>query len=179
MPKKKFDGSIIRERQTVSLATLGDQAALALSNLTMQEDFRILKTELTASIDSMDDQDVAAGILLGIANGELSVAEIAECLVAQGPLDRNDRLLKERANRWVKILSQAEFNNNSIPGNGRTQVDMIFKGDNGSPIITSKDRWTYSDPEGWQFFIFNNTGTSLITGATVRLLATHYGVWVT
>ncbi len=176
--KKKFDGAIIREVETIALATLADQAAIGFSVLTLSEDFRILKSELAAGIVNLDDEENTPGLVLGIANGELSATEIAQALVAQGPVDRNDRLAKERADRWVKVLSQAEPVNVG-PVSGRTTHDAIFKNENGGPVLVSKDRWTYSDPEGWQFFIFNNTGSALATGATARLLATHYGVWVT
>ncbi len=174
---KKFDGAIIREVQTIALATLADQAAIGFSVLTLSEDFRILKSEIVAGIVNLDDEENVVGLQLGIANGELSAAEIAQALVAQGPVDANDRLAQERAERWVKILSAAE-NVPTPPISGRTTADAMFKGDDGGPVIRSKDRWTYHDPEGWQFFIFNNTGGSLATGATARLTATHYGVWV-
>ncbi len=175
---KKFDGAIIREVQTISLATLADQAAIGFSVLTLSEDFRILKSEIVAGVVNVDDEDDVVGLQLGIANGELSAAEIAQCLVSQGPVDRNDRAAREESERWVKILSAAEgvgFDESTAA----TVRTAIFKGEMGGPVITSKDRWTYSDPEGWQFFIFNNTGSAMITGATARLTATHYGVWVT
>ncbi len=178
MAKKQFDGAIIREVQTISLSTLADQAAIAFSVLTLSEDFRILKSELTAGIRGLDDEDISQGLLLGIANGELSAAEIAACLTSGGPLDRNDRANQETAERWVKILSSLEMNYPNNTASAKTQVDGIFKGEGGSSVIVSKDRWTYSDPEGWQFFIFNNTSNSLVTGAQARLQATHYGVWV-
>lgn len=180
MAKAKVDylGKIITQVQTVALLTLADQAALALDQITISEDFRILKSEICAGIINLDDDENVQGLLFGIANGELSDAEIAQAITSQGPLDRNDRLAAERASRWVKILSTAEVmfqGHNS----GRTTIDAIFKNQNGGPIIESKDRWTYSDPEGWVFFVFNNSGTALATGATARMTAKHFGVWVT
>ncbi len=175
---KKFDGSIIREVATVTMGTLADQAAVTFSQLTISEDFRILKSEIVAGIIGMSDDEQTTGLVFGICNGELSDAEIAECLTAGGPLDRNDALRKERSNRWVKMLSAGQSDPLG-PGSGTGLKEVIFKNETGGSIIESKNRWTYSDPEGWLFFIFNNSGSALGTGATGRLLATHYGVWVT
>ncbi len=173
-----FLGKIITEVQTVALATLADQSALALSQLTLSEDFRILKSEIAAGIINLDDDENVQGLLFGMANGELSDAEIAQAIVAGGPLDRNDRLAAERASRYVKILSQAEMHFQGH-NSGRTTVDAIFRGEGGAPIIVNKPRWTFSDPEGWVFFVFNNSGSAMATGATVRMTAKHFGVWVT
>ncbi len=173
-----FLGKIITEVQTVALSTLADQAALSLSQLTLSEDFRILKSEIAAGIINLDDEENAQGLLFGMANGELSDTEIAQAIVAGGPLDRNDRLAAERASRYVKILSSFKWSSVGHPNTTRTSADGIFEGEGGSPIIVNKPRWTFSDPEGWVFFIFNNTGSALTTGATVRMTAKHFGVWV-
>ncbi len=174
---KKFDGEIITEVQTVALLTLADQAAIKFTQLTLEEDFRILKSEICAFIQSLDDADNLTGLLFGIANNELTVSEIAEAIATQGPVNRNDRGAHEQTNRWVKILSMGRCQVQGQNGS-RTVETYYFPGDNDSSIITSKDRWTYSDPEGWCFFIFNNTGSPLITGGAVRLTAKHFGVWV-
>ncbi len=179
MAEKNFMGKIITEVQTVSLATLADQTALKLTQLTLSEDFRILKSEIAAGIINIDDDDSIQGMLLGIANNELTVAEIAAAITAGGPLDRNDRQNAEEASRWVKILSAAEFVQVGNANATRTTQDAIFRNAEGGPIIVSKDRWTYSDPEGWCFFLFNNTGSAMVTGAQARLTAKHFGVWVT
>ncbi len=174
---KSFMGNIMTEVQTIALGALADQAAIKFSSLTLTEDFRILKSEIVAGIVSLDDDEAIQGLLFGICNGELSVAEIAAAITAGGPLDRNDRANAEEASRWVKVLSAAEYHNVGH-NSGRTVVDARFPNETGGPVIVSKDRWTYSDPEGWNFFVFNNTGSVLITGATGRLTAKHYGVWV-
>ncbi len=175
---KKFDGSIITEVQTIALSTLADQAAIKYTQLTLEEDFRILKSEIFAGFNEADEDDNLSGLLFGIANNNLTVAQIAEAITAQGPLGRDSVTPKEHANRWVKVLSQAI----TLPqgaSNAQTGIQGIWPGEGGSPMITSKDRWTYSDPDGWCFFVFNNTGSALATGAKARLTAKHFGVWVT
>lgn len=174
-----FMGKIITEVQVIALGTLADQTALKFSALVLKEDFRILKSEIVAGIVELDDEEIIQGMLFGICNGELTVAEIAAAVVAGGPLNRNDRGKSEDASRWAKVLSAAQFNGVGHPNTTRTTWDAQFPNEHGGPIIISKDRWTYSDPEGWNFFVFNNTGSAMITGATARLTAKHFGVWVT
>ncbi len=118
------------------------------------------------------------GLLLGICNAELTEAEVAEALVVNGPIDKNDRLKIERAGRWCTLLACAVAV--PIPPNSTaTKQELVFVNEYGGPLIVSKDRWTYSNPEGWKFFIYNNTGSVLLTGATAVLQAQHFGVWVT
>lgn len=173
-----FLGKIITEVQTLALGTQADQDALAMSQLTLSEDFRILKTEVQGIVVDFDDSPPIVGLMLGIANGELSNTEIAQAVTAQGPLDRNDRTAAERASRFVKIVGAAV----PVPvhvSSSATKQNCYFAGKDGGPIITFNPRWTFSDPEGWVWFIFNNTGSAMVTGATARLIAKHFGVWVT
>ncbi len=176
---ESYIGKIIIEVQTVSLATLADQTALKFTSLTLTEDFRILKSEIVAGVIGIDDEDVFQGLLFGIANGELTVAEIAAAITAGGPLDRNDRQNAEEASRWVKVLSAARPNTANNAASAHSVIPLMFPNPEGGPMIVSKDRWTYSDPEGWSFFVFNNTGSPMVTGAQARLTAKHFGVWVT
>jgi len=171
MSKFSETGVIIRENSGDSLGALSAATAVRVGQIdgSLQEDFRILKSEIAARLVALTAGE-GAGLLFGICNAELTAAEIAECLTTSGPLDKNDRLLKERAGRWVKVLSQYDPTNTLA-------VAGLFKNKTGGPIIESKDRWTYSDPEGWAYFVFND-GATLTTGASVLSVATHYGVWV-
>ncbi len=171
---KNDTGAIVRENGTMTVGTLANHAAAVLAGPGITEDFRILKSEICFHMGGLTDQEGGGGLQFGIANGELSVTEIQDCLNVIGPLDRNDRSIVERAERHVKVLSYGRRDVDSTSG------EVIhFDGEGGSPIITSKFRWTYSDPEGWQWFVFNNIGATVTTGAVGQLQATHYGVWVT
>ncbi len=152
------------------MGTLANNTAIKLSNgVALSEDFRVLKSEVIAILRGLVP-DQGEGLMLGICNGELTVAEIAETLTTDGPGDRNDRVNQERAERAVWIIGTPSVISSD------TTTNMV--GQNGSTLIEWKKRWTFSDPEGWDFFIFN-LGTALTTGANVNLLATNYGVWVT
>ncbi len=163
-------GVIIRQVESVALATLANNTALKLTGgITLTEDFRMLKSEITCLVRGLTSTE-GEGLLLGICNGELTAAEIAEAIVVDGPGDRNDRVAQERAERAVWIVASLDMLGGSTQAN--------FKGQQGSTLIEWKKRWTFSDPEGWDFFIFN-MGLALTTGANVNLRATNYGVWVT
>ncbi len=169
---KQGTGQIIREK--VSNAALGalagEDVVKVASDITLAEDFRILKSEITAMVIGLTAGE-GDGLVFGMANGELTAAEVEESLEADGPLNRNDAVATARALRKVKTLgfSVAAPNANTV---------MLIQNENGGRLITSKDRWTYSDPEGWDYWVYN-LGSTLTTGATMQLLATHYGVWVT
>lgn len=167
---KDGKGTIILETNIITAGTLADGTALlADGGITLAEDFRILKSEVFVGIN----EDIAVGdgpIYFGVANGELSIAEIAEVMVQTGPSNRNDAARSEQALRKVEILAVFGPANSNSSGAG----DQKWKG----PIVT-KPRWTYSDPEGWNYFIFNQSGGALVTGNIFRYRAKHYGVWVT
>lgn len=172
MTKFKETGQIIREETTIALAALASKTALPFGDLNnaMVEDFRILKSEVVAFIDGLTANE-ADDIYLGIANGELTAAEIAEAIVMDGPLNRNDRLLTERSMRFVKIFASLELKNPA------TDVKGAFVDRSNSAMMVIKPRWTFANPDAWNWFIFNN-GTALTTGSSVRLIASSYGLWV-
>ncbi len=165
---KQGTGVIIRQADTITLLTLAVNGAVKQDNpLVLGEDFRLLKTEAFLGLSGATFVDADGPIIIGMADNELSAAEIAECLVADGPLDRNDNVSSEQSMRPVWPLWSMPF----------TAADT-----NLNPTVALRDtkvRWTFSNPEGFAFFV-SNLGTSpLTTGGVVSLFAKHYGVWVT
>ncbi len=168
---KNNTGVIIRSTETVALSTLSNVTALKLgSGVSITEDFRMLKEEIFAVVTGLTAGE-GAGLCLGIANGELSVSEIQECLVADGPVDRNDRVPQERAERFVKLFAAAA-------AGGEADTTRIIVNENGGTKIVVKPQWSFSNPEGWDHFVWN-LGPTLTTGATIFLTVVTYGVWLT
>ncbi len=163
---KNNTGAILRSKETIALGTLNVDTAIKMgSAITLDEDFRLLRLDAWAHVDGLTAGE-GDGLLIGIANGELTVAEIAEALLADGPVDRNDRVKQERAERFVKIFGSLN------------DLQHLFRGENGGHQLICKPRWTFSNPEGWDIFIFNN-GVQLTTGATAKMIATFFGLWLT
>ncbi len=173
MSKFSETGVIIRENTSQALGALAATAAIKVDpDAVMEEDFRMLKSEIFAQIEGLTAGE-GVQLLFGIANGELTATEIGECLNTDGPVDRNDRANKEMAERFVKVLGM--FTGDQ--GNQAIATEKTINTD-GRPLIV-KPRWTFSNPEGWAFFVYNQGADVLTTNATVRVIATNYGVWVT
>ncbi len=169
---KNSTGVILRSAESVAVAALAANSVRIITNdIVLEEDFRMLKGEIFSTIEGLTAGE-GDQLLIGIANGELTEAEIAECLVADGPVDRNDRATQERAERNVKLL--AKYQKNAV---AETEASVHQFGE-GEPLVT-KHRWTYSNPEGWSLFVFNMGSATLTTGATARTIGTYYGVWIT
>ncbi len=168
---KDGKGAMIRENNSLSIGTLAAADLISMASIAVTEDFRILKTEVMAHVEGLTAGE-GIGLILGIADAELTDAEIEEALEVNGPLDRNDRLNFERVTRPVWPIAALEI----VDSGGLAQR---FIGLNGGPTIEWKKRWTFSSPEGFEFWLYNDAGTPLTTGATLKVLATHYGVWVT
>lgn len=148
-----------------ALGTLGSQTALKLDNGlidNLEDDFRLISTEFQIHVTGGNSED---SVILGIADNELTVAEIAEALDAQ-PVDRNDNLTNERAMRPVFPIGIIS--------------DLSGVADGHFQAMQKKTvRWTFGDSEGWTWFVYNAESAALGTGAIVTLFAKHYGVWVT
>ncbi len=166
---KDGKGAIIRETATITIGTLADSAAIKSAALSITDDFRILKSVVTAHIIGLTTGE-GDGYLLGMCNDDLSDLAIAAAVSADGPLNRSDRDKAELAERWVKII--AMLDGNGVAGEER------FRGEGNSMLIDVKPRWTFTKGVGWAWFLFNN-GAAPTTGGVVRVQATHYGVWVT
>ncbi len=167
---KKFDGAILREVIVDgALGALAAKDAVAFAGLAITDGFRILKSELHAVVTGLTAGE-ATGLLFGIANGDLTAAEIEQSIEATGPLNGSDRQPAEQAERWVKALGASNMKD-------VTSVSVVIENEAGGPIITSKNRWTYNEANSWKWWIYNNGG-SLTTGGLFQLVATHYGVWV-
>ncbi len=166
---KDNKGVILREDNAVAVGALANDTAIKLTGLQVQDSFRMLKSEIIAHIVGLTAAE-GEGLWLGICNSDLSVTEIAECLTADGPLQRGKREEEEKANRFVKLIGRFDIKDPS-------QTFGPCVGPEGGAPITIKPRWTFAESIGYDWFIWNQ-GIVLTTGSTVSLNATSYGVWV-
>ncbi len=167
---KDNKGVIIKETQVLPLLGVAAAAAVSVSGPGITDDYRIIKSELHASLEGLTAGE-GNNLILGIANQDLSDAAIAASLVIDGPLNAADRDKAEAAGRFTRMLSGS----NQMPDGGTIRH---FAGDKGGPLIEKTIRWTFTKGIGWKWFIFNNDGSAITTGSNLRLIATHYGVWV-
>ncbi len=165
-------GVIIRERRSQSLSTLGSLTAILIgTKLANSVSFRMLKGELYAFVSGLTSGE-GDGLIIGLANGNLTPAQIKACIEANGPLNPSDREQQEFAKRAVWLLGSTDA---EIDTNGFFDTDM----ENGAHHkIVVKPRWTFTEGEGWNWFLWNQGPSALTTGATVEIAATNFGVWV-
>ncbi len=134
----------------------------------MGEDFRMISLEIALAVATVGAADQGP-INIYVANDQLNVAQIAESIVAAGPLDRNDRIQQEQAERAVFLIGVV------TPGTDRDTMSYMEQ----QGVIKKTIRWTFSNPEGWAIVAFNNGGAALTTGTVLRFSVKYFGVWVT
>lgn len=163
---KNKTGVIIKEDISQVLGTLAGGGAILIgtNQATMLSAFRMLKSLITAQVTGLTSGEGMNSLMLGIANGNLSLAELEASIESNGPVDRSDRILTELAERAVWYIGRFHG-----PGfaSSLASLDAIFKA-----------RWSFGETDGWNFFIHNLDASALTTGATVRMKVTHFGVWI-
>ncbi len=167
---KDHKGVIIRERPVITLGALGAATGILSTGGTRLSDslgnnFRILKT--TVMVSKIDQTSDEGSLLLYMVDGELSLTEIEQSIENSGPVDRNDADQRERSERWVTPVAML---------NASTDI-TVAGGPAYSLPIEFSPRWTFSNPEAWDWFVYN-AGAAMTTGTIITLLVTHYGVWV-
>ncbi len=167
---KDGKGIILREVATITIGALAAGAVVKHTGgvVLQTTSFRILKTEyfavMTTAFQGEFDQ-----VLLGMANGALTTTEIAACITADGPDDRNDPD-KEEAMRAVWLLAHLREQGDS--------ANAINEALNNNMLMDVSLRWTFTPTEGWDWFVFNPLGGAITTGAVVSIVVKHFGVWV-
>ncbi len=166
---KDHTGVIILENSSVALGALAGQDALELVGITLTDSFRSLKSDYTLTVTGLTAGQ-GAGLRLYKSQGALTAAGVEAHIETNGPTRRGDVGNDNIATDWVKQIGVLQD-----PDPASTQSMMVNM--DGGPWLQSKDRWTFDDLDGWNYQIYNG-GTLLTTGATARLNAVHYGVWV-
>ncbi len=170
---KDGKGQVLTELATLTIGALGAGAVVKHTGGIVLEttSFRILKTEYFVS-QLATFQGEGDEIIIGIANGALSAAEIAAAITDAGPNDRNDGPGSEIAMRAVFLTGpQIKETQTAVDSYGEP---MPFNG----MKMSFNLKWTFTPTEGWSWFAFNPLTGALTTGAIFRVTAKHFGVWV-
>ncbi len=168
---KDGKGVIIREFRTQALGALAGSAGIIIgTNLNTLERFRMLKAELQVVVVAVTGNE-GAGMSLFLVDGEFTLTQFEAAMeLTSGPLGPNeapDAAIAERFMVWAGMTVSDETG---------TEVPLI--NDMGGPLLTVKPRWTFARAKSWNWILYNH-GTTLTTGATVKLFAKDFGVWVT
>ncbi len=172
---KDGKGVIVKEQTTLGLGALaGQDLILQDSAVVLDADFRILKTDLTAVITGATSLE-GVGLILYMTEGDLNAALVEANVELNGPLSQGDPDNEEVASRWVRRVG-------ITTGPTVNETERVFKNEYGGGLLSLTPRWTFrrrrtGTQGGWNWAVYND-GIVLTTGATLRVLATHYGVWV-
>ncbi len=89
-------------------------------------------------------------VLVGIAAGDYSLAEIEQCLEAATAIDLGDEIAREQANRKVRVIGLCSH-----------QEPLI----NGGQMLKTRLNWLVAIGNQPQIFAYNTSAGSLTTGA--------------
>ncbi len=172
---KDGKGAIVKESVTLTLGGLAGAALIGIdSSVILDMDFRILRSDITAvakGITSLEGQ----GLILYMAEGDLSDAETEANIEGDGPRRLGDQLAEEIASRWVRRVG-------ITLGPTVNETERVFRNKYGGGLLNIEPRWTFRRGRtggngGWNWAVYNS-GITITTGGSVQILCTHYGVWV-
>ncbi len=173
---KDGKGAIVKEQTNLTIAALAGQDYVAVnSNVQLDMDFRILKSEITAVLTEITSLE-GAGLILYMAEGDLDAALVEANIEQSGPTRLGQQAEEEVASRWVRRVAMS-------PNDTVNNTERAMLNEHGGALLTLNPRWTFrrarsATDGGWNWGIYNS-GVTLTTGATCRIICTHYGVWVT
>ncbi len=166
---KDGKGIIIREQRNQALGALSQSAGIIIgTNLATLERYRMLRCEMIATVIGLTTGE-GTGLLFGLADGDLTLAEIEAAIETNAPVGPNDTIGAEVAQRPVWFMGAVDR---------ETGTEAIFENENGGHMLVIKPRWTFARTKSWNFFVYN-LGAAITTGATVSIRDKLFGVWVT
>ncbi len=162
--RRQSNFAAIPVNQSLALSTLANGVVIKQTMVTLTHPARMISADLSWFIN-----DLASGedpIMVGVAAGDYTVAEIAEAINA-APTSPSDRIEKEQAQRFVRKVG--------FIGDGALGTPSRLN--NGKPIRT-KMRWLVGDDQEPVIWAMNRTGAILSTGAILVVMGTLYLKWV-
>ncbi len=167
---KDGKGVILRQSLTATIGTLAAATGLIIGTaLAIDTDFRMLKAEILATITGVTAGELNA-LALYLVDGDFTLAEFEASLESNGPVGPNDSVNAALAERWTKFCGAVVHSDVSTA--------LIFTDrDSGGSLLKIMPRWTFQRVKSWNWILYN-AGEAPTTGATMRLKAKCFGVWV-
>ncbi len=155
---RKFNLKGVRTRSTLNLSTLASFDLLSGTLLSAGDnEYRLISTHLVWSLDGLTAEE--GPILVGIAHGDYTDAEIEEAIEASLSINKADKIAAEQANRLVRIVGVLS--------------DEITVLNDGKPVKT-KLNWGMPEGVTMKFFGYNEGGELLTTGASINCAGTSW-----
>lgn len=153
--------------EAVAIGALASQTALKIGNdyisTGMAATFLTKRIELSVAVAMTGGE---GPLLVGIARGELTVAEIKTALQSandNGPVDQLEMQAHVHELFWAELI---ENHTNHVTTIKRT---LKLGGGKGIPML---------EDVGWQWFVYNTSSGALTTGGVISIWARHFGKWL-
>jgi len=151
--RRRFNLKGVRTRATLSLGTLGSFALVVGSLLGVSDnEYRLVSVKLNWNLETLTAGD--GPILVGLAHGDYTAAEIEACIEASGSINKADKVAEEVANRLVRIVGVLHAPDSSL--------------NDGRPMKT-KLNWAIPEGVALDFWAYNENTSALNTGASVNV----------
>ncbi len=147
----------------------GDTASAASAN-NLEEDFRMLRMDYFVSWFPVLTDGLEGPLLFGVAAGQVSAGEVEECIEAR-PKTSGDVPASEEVMRPVWPLETFQFYVDAGSGYAAGGDDLSKKG-------SFSPKWTFLDSQEWNFWVYNYSSNTLVTGGQINVIAKCFGVWV-
>ncbi len=154
---------VLKVNAILSLGALAAETAIVQALTQLADDFWAQSCDLSWAWDSATAGDGPIG--LGIANGDLSVAEIKEAVNAS-PVSRSDIVNREHARRPIRQVGQ-------LFGVAGSSMFMLQDGKQ----VRTKIAMYMAEGTELNAYVFNLGGVALTTGSAIRIYGNIYGEW--
>ncbi len=155
----------------LALSTLASRAALLLASTfgtTLKNTFLVKKVKFFLHLVGAANGE-AENILIGIAKGDATAAEMAAALNeinTVGPEDTTQVLTSDNVwTIWQNSVQQMKSDGTGVNAGVEKEITL----GKGMPAISE---------QGIQIFAYNNDGTLLTTGGVINGLVQLWGVWL-
>ncbi len=159
------------ETPGIVLGALADSDVISVQRgQTNTEDVKLLHCKYSMTFLPSLTDTFEGPITVGWAPGDLTDAEIEECIEAV-PLHDSDYPAIEHSQRPVFPLETFSMLIDTTNGLNVGAVPLVKQGE-------FKPRWRIQEETGWRWWAYNHSGSALATGGFVEVFAKWFGVWL-
>ncbi len=159
----------INEVLTITLGALTLLDVIGQLGIQVTQNGFVTSTTILSSLIGLTSGE-GTGLMLGVANGDLSDTEIEEAIEAQGPFFKGQTPQSENSRRMVRFIGPIGPQAHETPSTLLTHFEFFDRFPTRIPFSEDKAgmlRW----------FIYNAGPASMTGGATCRLVLMHNVRW--
>ncbi len=159
----------INETVSITVGALAENDVIGEGSLAATQGGFVTTTDVLCQYSGFTAAE-GTGVMLGVASGDLSDAEIEEAIEAQGPFFEGQTPQSERADRMVRFVGNIGPKPNELVPTTVLTSNLFL-----SFPTRIKFKEEFANMLRW--FIYNHGTITLTTGATVKLTLLHNVRW--